>query len=38
MRFTTHDGVELIYPHWHASPPAADGTRKAELLFHRGHE
>ncbi|NER63685.1 bifunctional alpha/beta hydrolase/class I SAM-dependent methyltransferase [Pseudomonas sp. MAFF212427] len=37
LHFTTHDGVELHYRHWPASP--ADGQpRRAVVLFHRGHE
>jgi alpha-beta hydrolase superfamily lysophospholipase len=33
-RFTTHDGVSLFYRHW----PAAGGSNRALVLFHRGHE
>ena len=36
FRFGTHDGVELFYRHWPASPGAA--RRGAVLLVHRGHE
>jgi len=35
--FTTHDGVELFYRYWPASP-ARNEPRKGILLFHRGHE
>lgn len=36
--FVTHDGVELFYRHWPATPTADDTPRRAVLLFHRGHE
>ena len=35
--FTTHDGVELFYRHWPATPAPGE-PRKAVVLFHRGHE
>ncbi|MBD9514724.1 bifunctional alpha/beta hydrolase/class I SAM-dependent methyltransferase [Pseudomonas sp. PDM22] len=35
--FVTHDGVELFYRHWPAAA-GSDATRRAVLLFHRGHE
>lgn len=37
LSFTTHDGVELFYRHWPASQ-SGDATRKALVMFHRGHE
>jgi len=33
--FRTHDGVELFYRYWPATPGAARG---AIVMFHRGHE
>ncbi|RON51003.1 bifunctional alpha/beta hydrolase/class I SAM-dependent methyltransferase [Pseudomonas frederiksbergensis] len=36
--FTTHDGVELFYRHWPATAAHPGESRKAVLLFHRGHE
>ena len=35
--FKTHDGTELFYQHWR-STASKSKTRKAILLFHRGHE
>lgn len=34
LSFSSHDGATLHYRHW----PAANPTRKALVLFHRGHE
>jgi alpha-beta hydrolase superfamily lysophospholipase/SAM-dependent methyltransferase len=34
-KFSTHDGTELFYRYW---PPAATGSGRAIVLFHRGHE
>src|ERR1035437_7542388 len=34
LRFTTHDGTELVYRHW----PAQQPSQGAIALFHRGHE
>jgi alpha-beta hydrolase superfamily lysophospholipase len=34
-KFSTHDGTELFYRYW---PPAAAGSGRAIVLFHRGHE
>lgn len=34
--FSSHDGTELFYQHWATSTPAE--TKKAIILFHRGHE
>lgn len=33
-RFATHDGAELFYRHW----AGANGSKRAIVLFHRGHE
>lgn len=38
LAFPTHDGVELFYRHWPASPQAVAAPRRAVVLFHRGHE
>lgn len=37
LSFTTFDGVDLAYRHW-PGEPAAGQTRRAIVLFHRGHE
>ena len=34
--FKSHDGTELFYQHWATNSPSE--TKKAILLFHRGHE
>lgn len=34
--FTSHDGTELFYQHWATATPST--TKKAIILFHRGHE
>ena len=34
--FTSHDGIELFYQHWATATPST--TKKAIILFHRGHE
>lgn len=39
--FKTHDEVALFYRHWPAiapSHPTTEGSRRAIVLFHRGHE
>lgn len=38
QHFSTHDGVQLFYRHWAASPGAVGEPRRAIVLFHRGHE
>ncbi|WP_405119549.1 bifunctional alpha/beta hydrolase/class I SAM-dependent methyltransferase [Pseudomonas leptonychotis] len=36
--FTTHDGVALFYRHWPASNADGAATKRAVVMFHRGHE
>ena len=36
--FTTHDGVELFYRHWPASNAEGGASKRAVVMFHRGHE
>lgn len=36
--FTTHDGVGLFYRHWPAADVQPGATRRAIVMFHRGHE
>lgn len=39
LSFSTHDGVDLVYRHWPAETGLLPGqTRRAIVLFHRGHE
>jgi len=36
--FTTHDGVSLFYRHWPAAEAQTEASRRAIVMFHRGHE
>ncbi len=38
LSFTTHDGVELFYRHWPASNAEGAASKRAVVMFHRGHE
>lgn len=37
LTFSTHDALELSYRHWPALSPTGP-TRRAVVMFHRGHE
>ena len=37
-RFATFDGTELFYRHWAAPASPEDGSERAVVMLHRGHE
>lgn len=36
--FAASDGTELFYRHWPAPTPSEDGSERAVIMLHRGHE